>query len=96
MPQYPVSLKTITFKAQCFLEGSWGSRDLGERDCSMELFDYGAGHAAIEFVAGEDVEHIGLTYDARKNITDYDGVFSVPHQGIALLKEQGFNTEAIE
>lgn len=96
----------IEFETECYMEGSWGSRELGRLKCSMELFDWGKqfdpysrtrrGEAQIEFIAGNHVEHIGLIYDENKRITDYDGVFSVPQEAIQMLKDNGFNTEDIE
>lgn len=90
------SLIKIEFEAECIAEGSWGSRDLGKRKCSMELFDNENGRAEIEFIAGDDCQHIGLTYDSEKNILDYDGVFSMPNEAIELLNKAGFNTKEIE
>jgi len=96
----------IEFETECYMEGSWGTRELGRLKCSMELFDSGKrfdpysrtsrGEAQIEFIAGDHVEHIGLIYDDNKRITDYDGVFSVPDEAIRMLKDNGFNTEEIE
>ena len=94
----------IEFETNCYLEGSWGSRKLGKKKCSMELWDNGKGDAMIEFVVGtdhedgyEDVENIGIRYDAEtKRCLDYDGVFSVPSQGIKFLNDQGFNTDDID
>jgi hypothetical protein len=62
----------------------------------MELFDYKNGSALIEFIAGDEVEHIGLSYTKEKKVTDYDGVCSLPSQAVELLKSCGFNTEEIE
>ena len=86
----------IKFSAKCYREGSWGSESIGKLECSVELFDHGKGHALIEFCAGDNVEHIGIRYDADKNCIDYDGVFSVPKKAIELLNSQGFKTSEIE
>lgn len=91
----PKSIKTITFEAECYLEGSWGNRPLGKLKCSMELFDAGKGNAMIEFIAGDKVEHIGITYNETKRILDYDGVFSIPIQAIDLLVSEGYNVEDV-
>ena len=95
------SIEIVKFKAKCRLEGTWGYRDLGELNCSVELWDHGKkldgyGSADIEFIAGDNVENIGLTYVDEKRIIDYEGVFSVPSEAIALLKKHGFNTDEIE
>lgn len=82
------SIDKIEFTAKCHLEGSWGSSDLGTRECSMELFDID-GCLQIEFIAGEDSEHIGLTFD-NKVLVDYDGVFSLPSEAIKLLRDNGY------
>jgi hypothetical protein len=89
-----VAIKKIEFTADCHLEGSWGARPLGKLNCSMELFEQD-GDTQIEFVAGDDVEHIGIYHD-NKVIHDFDGVFDVPEQAIALLKSCGYNTKEIE
>lgn len=86
--------KRIEFDAKCHLEGSWGSRPLGKLKCSMELFE-GKETSQIEFIAGDNVEHIGI-YHENKIIRDFDGVFSVPEQALELLKSCGYNTTGIE
>ena len=92
------SLKKIEFDAECYLEGSWGSRSLGRRNCSLEIFSFDKkDYIQIEFCAGEDVEHIGIWYNENtREILDYDGVFSVPQEAVDMLKGMGFCTEAIE
>ena len=91
------SIKKVEFEAHCKLEGTWGERKLGKRQCSLEVFDHENGkNLMIEFIAGEDCEHIGLSYDDNKNIYDYDGVFSVPVQAIDMLNELGYKTDDIE
>ena len=91
----PKSIKTITFETECYMEGSWGSRWLGKLSCSMELFDAGKGQAMIEFIAGNNVEHIGISYDETKKVIDYDGVFSIPNEAIKLLESVGYNVENV-
>lgn len=90
------SLGKMNFTATCYLAGSWGSKPLGERECSVELFDFGKNSAQIEFIAGDDVEHIGLYYDNNKRILDFDGVFELPEQALELLKQHGFDVTHIE
>ena len=89
------SIKTIKFDTECYMEGSWGSRSLGKLSCSMELFDAGKGQAMIEFIAGNNVEHIGISYDETKKVIDYDGVFSIPNEAIKLLESVGYNVENV-
>jgi hypothetical protein len=38
----------------------------------------------------ERVEHIGLTFDDRGNLEDYDGVMALPLEAVTFLREQGF------
>lgn len=89
------SIKTIKFDAECYMEGTWGTRPLGKLKCSMELFDAGKGNAMIEFIAGDNVEHIGIVYDEMKKVIDYDGVFSIPDEAIKLLESVGYNLEDV-
>lgn len=68
---------------------------LGEHDWTMELFWFdgsptGTGRGLIEWVVESrgEVEHIGIwTEDGE--LTDYDGVFSLPDVAIPLLEKAG-------
>lgn len=91
-----MNITKIEFEAHCYSEGSWGAKPLGKRKCSVELTDKGNGRAYIEFIAGDDVEYIGLSYNKNKEIYDFEGVFSIPYKAIELLNENGFNTEQVE
>ena len=90
------SLGKISFTATCYLHGSWGFKPAGKRDCSVELFDYKNGSAQVEFIAGDDVEHIGVLYDKNKKVFDYDGIHAIPEQALELLKQHGFDVSEIE
>jgi len=94
------SIKKIKFTAKLFTEGSWGTRSIaGKHPCTMELFggtvstDGHRKYYQIEFVAGKDgcvgVEHIGLTVNENNELVDYDGVFSIPLEGIKLIESVG-------
>jgi hypothetical protein len=72
---------------------------LGVHNCSMELFmDEDARAGAIEWIFRpvdspdeEDSVSIGVWFDKDKNLTDYDGVFSLPAQAIDLLQDAGYH-----
>lgn len=92
-PRKPVASKTFT--AELIQEGSWGERDMGEHESTMDLYEgKDAGHGMIEWDCPhlEITEHIGLWYemqDGKRVLTDYDGVFSLPKEAIELLEGHG-------
>ena len=91
------SIKKTVFKAHIVREYSCIPTvdQLGEADCSMEMFiddegDYGMIEWIIEYSDGyEDVEHIGLWFE-KKRLVDYDGLFSLPKEAIKLIRKCGF------
>ena len=88
-----LKLAEVTFKAEMIREGSWGQQDLGKHQSTMTLYaGDGPGEAFIEWdiPSLEQTEEIGLTFDVERNLLDYDGVFSLPKEAIALLRKQGF------
>lgn len=88
------SLATKEFTAKLHLEGSWGGRKLGEHVCKFEVFKHSDNHLEIECIYGPEgeigVEHIGITVDNNKTVTDYDGVFSVPNEAVEMLESLGY------
>lgn len=72
-------------------EGSWGTQDIGTHPSTMTLYAEGP-HYFIEWdiPSLEATENIGLTFE-HKTLTDYDGVFSLPKEAIALLRKAGFH-----
>ena len=71
-------------------ETSFGSRSVGKHASSMTLYAERARYVIEWDIPGlEDTEHIGLTFEG-KTLTDYDGVFSLPKEAVAFLREQGF------
>ncbi|MBT2325518.1 hypothetical protein J7E62_24600 [Variovorax paradoxus] len=86
-------IATKDFTAELILEGSWGERRLGKHPSSMELWQgEEAGYAFIEWdiPALDRTEEIGIWFDRdTKELTDYDGIFSLPVEAIALLEENG-------
>ena len=91
-------IATKAFEAEMILEGSWGERKLGKRASTLELWQCDdAGHYYIEWdiPSLETTEGIGIWFDqGTKELTDYDGVFSLPIQAIALLEENGIKVGA--
>jgi hypothetical protein len=89
----PVATKTFT--TELIQEGSWGERDLGKHESTMELYEGDdAGHDWIDWEceALDMTENIGLWYemvDGKRTLTDYDGVFSLPGEAIELLEGHG-------
>lgn len=97
------SVKKIEFKANLVLERSITPvvEQLGEYDSSMELYTQdgtlapGCGTIEWDNTRGEGddydeiVEHIGVWWNANKELTEYDGVFSLPAEAIQLLEEVG-------
>ena len=87
-----IKIKEITGKTELVSEGSWGSKELGEHNWSMTFFINESGdYGRIEFDAGDaGFEEIGLWFN-DKTLTDYDGVFEIPHQSVTMLKELGYD-----
>ena len=81
------------------IEGSWGMQAVSSNMRStMEFFNnHNRGVGEIEWIVydadGNDefVEHIGIWYDIEsRQITDYDGVFSLPLEAMQLLAYAGY------
>lgn len=91
----PKPIATKTFTTYIVSEGSWGARDRGKHESTMELYEgEDAGHGSIEWEipAIDEYADIGLTYemiDGKRHLTDYDGVFSLPKEAIELLESAG-------
>lgn len=98
----PITL-TKKFRARLVLERSFTPRviDLGEHDCEMTLYAFhpnrGADCIVWNYSRGDDADEtvIGLELEGMK-VTGYDGVFSLPSEAVALLKEAGFDTTDVE
>lgn len=84
-----------TVKAELFYEGSWGTRDVGEHESTMELYfnKDNTGFIEWDLPSLEDFYCIGLWFDIDKNgkrsLTDYDGVMGISSHAIDLLREHG-------
>lgn len=79
------------FDTELILEGSWGSRDIGKHKSTMTLWEERGPVYSIEWKVPDlgRTEHIGLTFE-RGRLVDYDGVFSLPREAIALIRKAGF------
>jgi hypothetical protein len=86
-------IDTKVFKSELFLEGSWGSRDIGEYESTMELYFNKDNTGFIEWdIPDADLfESIGLWFEFDKvgsrTLTDYDGVMSLNPYAIELLRK---------
>lgn len=84
-----------TFTAALVTEGSWGARDLGTHESTMDLYFHKDNTGCIEWVVPslDEYERIGLWFDigadGSRTLSDYDGIFSLPDEAIALLREAG-------
>lgn len=91
-------IATRAFEAELILEGSWGTRQLGKHPSSMELWerdDPGCYFIEWDIPHMDRTEEIGIWVDrGSKELIDYDGVFSLPIQAIALLEENGIKVGA--
>lgn len=83
-----------TFKSAMVREGSWGSDDIGTHKSTMTLYsmddERGRGLIEWDIPSLETVVEIGLSFDIRRNLLDYDGTFSLPKQAVELIREAGF------
>ena len=85
-------IDTSVFTSQIFLEGSWGAKDVGEYESTMELYFNPDNTGFIEWsIPDADLfECIGLWFEpevgSSKSLVDYDGVMSLNQHAIALLR----------
>ena len=81
-----------TFNCPLIMEGSWGERDIGTHESTMELYFNDDATGFIEWDI-EDVgfEHIGLWFTIDqfgiRCLSDYDGVMCLSDKAIALLRK---------
>jgi hypothetical protein len=81
-----------TFNCPLIMEGSWGERDIGTHESTMELYFNDDATGFIEWDI-EDVgfEHIGLWFSfdqfGIRSLKDYDGVMSLSDLAIAFLRK---------
>ena len=92
-----MNIATITFKTPVRKEYSATSRmdNLGEHQATLTLYvndqDARLGSLELDIPGCDEYVDIGLWFaEDRKTLVDFDGVFSLPPQGIELLRENGF------
>ncbi len=83
-----------TFTAELIEEGSWGSRDIGTHESTMDLWlnrTEPRGFIEWDVPEADRYEEIGLWFDAEKNLIDYDGIMGyLPKEAVSLLESQGY------
>ena len=81
-----------TFNCPLIMEGSWGEKDIGTHESTMELYFNDDATGFIEWDI-EDVgfEHIGLWFTIDqfgiRTLDEYDGVMCLSDKAIALLRK---------
>jgi hypothetical protein len=85
-------IDTKVFNAELFLEGSWGSKDIGNHKSTMELYFNTDNTGFIEWdIEDYGFEYIGLWFEFDKvgsrSLSDYDGVMSLNPHAIELLRK---------
>ena len=76
-------------------ETSYSETNLSENtksEMDITINDDGTGSVEWEVEELDMVESIGLSFEGDE-LTDYDGVFSLPSQLINFLTEKGYNME---
>ena len=81
-----------TFNCPLIMEGSWGERDIGTHESTMELYFNDDATGFIEWdIVDVGFEHIGLWFSIDqfgiRCLTDYDGVMCLSDKAIALLRK---------
>jgi len=88
-------IDTMRVKSPLKLEGSWGERDLGEHESTLELYynKDDTGFIEWDISAIDRFEHIGLWFEfdrnGKRSLSEYDGVMSLNDHAIALLRKNG-------
>ena len=88
-----------TFTADLIQQGSWGATSLGTHRSTMTLYQCEPKRFFIEWVipAIDDVENIGIWLEdhpdepGKLQLSDYDGVHSLPKEAVLLLREHGIH-----
>ena len=88
-------IDTVKVKSPLKLEGSWGERDLGEHESTLELYyeTDNTGFIEWDIPSLDRFEYIGLWFefdrDGKRSLSEYDGVMSLNDHAIALLRKNG-------
>lgn len=86
-------IDSMTVKSPLFLEGSWGQRDLGEHESTLELYfrKDNTGFIEWDIPSIDTFESIGLWFeidlDGKRTLVEYDGVMSLNDHAITLLRK---------
>jgi len=81
-----------TFTAPLIMEGSWGEKDIGTHESTMELYFNDDATGFIEWdIENVGFEHIGLWFTIDqfgiRTLDEYDGVMCLSDKAIALLRK---------
>jgi hypothetical protein len=81
-----------TFNCPLIMEGSWGERDIGTHESTMELYFNDDATGFIEWdITDVGFEHIGLWFSIDqfgiRTLSDYDGVMGLSDKAVALLRK---------
>jgi hypothetical protein len=87
-------IDTMVVKSPLKLEGSWGERDLGEHESTLELYYNKDDTGFIEWdIPNIGFELIGLWFEfdrnGKRSLCEYDGVMSLNDHAIAILRKNG-------
>ena len=88
-------IDTVKVKSPLKLEGSWGERDLGEHESTLELYynKDDTGFIEWDIPSLDRFEYIGLWFefdrDGKRSLSEYDGVMSLNDHAIAILRKNG-------
>lgn len=90
-----MNIATITFKAPIYSENSYIAIPHGEHESTMTLrvndHDHTKGSIEWDIPSLDCYTTIGLWFEHdRTTLSDYDGVFALPHQAIDLLRDNGY------
>lgn len=88
-----LATKNITARFVLEHSSSPTPQQLGEHESELSLYTHerhNQGGIEWNIPALEEVVYIGLWWDDDKNLTDYDGVFSLADEVIEFLEENGF------
>lgn len=97
-PMNTLTPHTKEFTSELVLETSLSSISIGTHHNKMELQREGSCGSIVwnygKQAADEEETVIGLIFEGM-NVTDYDGVFSLPREARMLLIEAGYNLEQV-
>jgi|TARA_R110002126_G_scaffold133309_3_gene277354 hypothetical protein len=88
-------IDTMKVKSPLKLEGSWGERDLGEHESTLDLYynKDDTGFIEWDIPTLDRFEYIGLWFefdrDGKRSLSEYDGVMSLNDHAIAILRKNG-------